>query len=160
MRRKDREVTDLTEIEKILNSCKTAHVAMIDGGLPYVVPLSYGYEISGGTLTLYFHSAKEGRKINALKENNKVCFEMCNEGEPVFAKINPCNSGYYFSSIIGNGEVEFIENEEEKCYALTKMFERQADLTIDFTKEQAFSVRVFKIVSKDFVGKRKEKPLS
>jgi len=40
MRRKDREVTDINEIEEILNQCKTCHVAMVDSGAPCVVPLS------------------------------------------------------------------------------------------------------------------------
>jgi nitroimidazol reductase NimA-like FMN-containing flavoprotein (pyridoxamine 5'-phosphate oxidase superfamily) len=45
MIRKDREVTDINSIEEILKQCKTCHVAMVDDGLPYVVPLSYGYKI-------------------------------------------------------------------------------------------------------------------
>ena len=38
MRRKDREVTNINEIEKILFQCKTCHVAMVKDGTPYVVP--------------------------------------------------------------------------------------------------------------------------
>ena len=45
MRRKDREVTDIGEMEEILRLCKTCHVAMVDNGSPYVVPLSYGYRL-------------------------------------------------------------------------------------------------------------------
>ena len=156
MRRKDREVTDCNEIKNILNQCKTAHVAMIDKGMPYVVPLSYGYELENEQLTLYFHSAKEGRKIDILKENNQVCFDISCEGEPLFAET-PCNSGYYFSSIIGNGQVEFIENVEEKCKALRVMFYQQSGQEVLFTEEQAGTVCVFKIVSKDFTGKQKRR---
>ena len=57
MRRKDREVTDMNEIGKILDLCKTCHVAMQDEKELYLVPLSYGYELKEGWLTLYFHSA-------------------------------------------------------------------------------------------------------
>ena len=74
MRRKDREVTTVDGIKEILDSCKTACIAMVDGGAPYVVPLNYGYEIKDGNLIMYFHCAKEGRKIDILKRNNKVCF--------------------------------------------------------------------------------------
>lgn len=158
MRRKDRAVTELVEIKKILDDCKTCHVAMVEDGRPYVVPLSYGYEIKEDSLILYLHSAKEGRKIDILQKNNAVCFAISSEGEPTKAE-NPCNSGYYFSSIIGNGEVSFIEDVAKKCEALSYMFEHQAGRKVNFTEVQADSVTVFKIVSKDFTGKRKVKPV-
>ena len=113
MRRKDREVTDLNEIKNILDMCKTASIAMLDKNTPYVVPLSYGYDIEDGTMILYFHCAKEGRKTDVLKDNNNVCFTIFSEGEPLYAET-PCNSGYYYSSIIGNGVAEFVENADEK----------------------------------------------
>ena len=91
MRRKDKEVTDRNGIKEIICECKTCHVAMVDGYMPYVVPLSFGYKfIDDGALELYFHSAFEGKKIDILKRNNKVCFEMSCEGEPVYSEI-PCN---------------------------------------------------------------------
>jgi len=158
MRRKDREVTDIDSIEEILLQCKTCHVAMVDEGSPYVVPLSYGYKIlNGNILELYFHSALEGRKLDILKRNSKVCFEMAHEGEPVHSQT-PCSSGYYFASVIGFGEAVFIENIDEKREALSIMFKHQAGSDVTFTAEQAKSVCVFKIVSTDFTGKKKPKP--
>lgn len=156
MRRKDREVTDVNKIKEILDSCKTASVAMIDKEIPYIVPLSYGYELKEDSLELYFHCAKEGRKLDVLKCNNKVCFTIFCEGEPLCVET-PCNSGYYYSSIIGNGIVKFIEESVEKRYALQKMFEHQSGRNIEFTEQQAESVCVFKIISKDYTGKEKSK---
>ena len=154
MRRKDREVTDLNEIDQIIGMCKTASVAMNDGGRPYVVPLSYGYKLTDGELVLYFHCAKEGRKLDILKVDQNVCFTMYNEGNPIHAET-PCNSGYYFSSVIGNGKVLFIEDLEEKKEALHIMFKHQSGRAVNFTEQQANSVFVFKIVSKDFTAKKK-----
>ncbi|MDE6699351.1 MAG: pyridoxamine 5'-phosphate oxidase family protein, partial [Lachnospiraceae bacterium] len=70
MRRKDREINDIKTITSILDMCKTASIAMIDSDAPYVVPLSYGYEMKENILILYFHCAKEGRKIDILKCND------------------------------------------------------------------------------------------
>ena len=155
MRRKDREVTDISGIEEILLGCKTCHVAMVDNGMPYVVPLSYGYRILGGnTLELYFHSAAEGRKIDILKRNNTVCFEMSCEGEPVHSET-PCSSGYYFSSVIGFGKAVFVEDADEKRDALSVMFKHQTGKDVRFTAGQAETVCVFKIVSSEFTGKKK-----
>ena len=157
MRRKEREVTDIYGIEEILKQCKTCHVAMVDNGLPYVVPLSYGYRLRGNVLELYFHSAPEGRKLDVLKRNNKVCFEMAQKGEPVHSE-SPCKSGYYYSSIIGFGEVMFIEPDEEKGEALSVLVKHQSGKDATFTAEQVKSVCVFKIVSTDFTGKKKSRP--
>jgi len=155
MRRKDREITDINAIEEILLQCKTCHLAMIDGDTPYIVPLSYGYKLlDGGVLELYFHSALEGRKLDILKRNNKVCFEVSSEGEPIHSET-PCNSGYYFSSVIGFGDAVFIDNADDKCEALSVMFKYQTSKDVTFTAEQAESVCVFKVVSTNFTGKKK-----
>lgn len=159
MRRKDREVNDINGIEEIVKSCKTCHVAMVDDGMPYVIPLSFGYEINDDVLTLYFHSAKEGRKIDILQKNNSVCFEMCNEGEAIYAKETPCNSGYYYSSVIGNGKVEFITDMNEKIKALTLLMKHQTGADVAFNEEQADTVCVYKIASNDFSGKKKQRPV-
>ena len=159
MRRKDREVTDTNQIKKILDDCKTCHLAMVDKGYPYVVPLSYAYLIDDRKLTLYFHSAKEGRKIRILQENNVVCFEICNEGEPLFAEKMPCNSGYFFSCVHGFGHAQFIEDMDEKCFALTLLMKHQANLEIDFTPDRTAGVCVFKVSSTDFTGKLKGHPI-
>ena len=157
MRRKDREITDIGEIERIIEKCKVCHVAMTDKGRPYLVPLNFGYEIKEGVLTLYFHSAKEGRKLDILRDNNAVCFEMMNEGK--LDKVeNPCRAGYFFESVLGFGQVEFIESDDEKCAALTLLMKQQTGQNFEFTSAQADSVCVFKLVSEEFTGKRKPEP--
>jgi len=158
MRRDDREIKGRDGIEEIIRLCKTCHVAMVDKGSPYAVPMNFGYRfLEDDSLELYFHCAYEGKKIDILKRNNKVCFEMAFEGESVFPDV-PCNSGYYFASIIGFGEVVFVEEAAEKCDALSTMFKHQTGRDVAFTPEQADTVCVFKIVSADFTGKRKSRP--
>ena len=130
---------------------------MVDKGQPYVVPLSYAYSIEEETITLFFHSAKEGRKINILRENSAVCFEISSEGEPVHAET-PCNAGYYYSCVHGFGNAQFVEDTAEKCAALSLLMKHQAKRDLDFTASQADSVCVFKVVSTDFTGKRKPFP--
>jgi nitroimidazol reductase NimA-like FMN-containing flavoprotein (pyridoxamine 5'-phosphate oxidase superfamily) len=157
MRRKDWEVTDINEIMSIIGKCRVCHLAMTDKGLPYIVPLSYGYMFNGNTLTLYFHSAAEGRKIDILKENSSVCFEMSCEGELGLFE-NPCNSGYYYESVIGSGRVDFVEDVDEKCMALSLLMKHQTKRDFVFNEKQANSVCVFKVVSTDFTGKKKPNP--
>ena len=160
MRRSDREVKERKGIEDIILRCKTCHVAMADGGLPYVVPLSFGYGfINDCTLELYFHSATEGKKLEILKRNNRVCFEISDEGTPVSAET-PCDSGYYFSSVIGYGEVVFMEDASEKCEGLSIIVRHQTGKSVNFDSSQVKNVCVYKIVSTEFSGKQKPVPAS
>ena len=50
MRRIDREVTDLTEILKIIDAAKILHLGMMEQEYPYVVPMHFGYEYAGNQL--------------------------------------------------------------------------------------------------------------
>lgn len=154
MRRKDREVSIIEDIKQIIEKCKVCHLAMVDKGKPYVIPLSFGFEIHGNSLTLFFHSAKVGRKIDILKENSEVCFEMAVEGKLGFID-NPCNSGYDYESVLGFGQVEFIEDINEKCNALTLFMKHQSNQDFVFAEQHVNSVCVYKVVSTDFIGKRK-----
>jgi uncharacterized protein len=157
MRRKDREVTTIEGIRSIIAKCKLCHLAMVDNGLPYVIPMNFGYELKDKTLNLYFHSAKSGRKIEILHKNNSVCFEMAVEGK-LGEVEDPCNAGYFYESILGFGNVEFIEDNPEKCRALSLLMKQQADRDFTFTEKQASSVCVFKVISTDFSGKKKPNP--
>lgn len=67
LRRKDRAITDIKQINEVLQAAKIVHLEMIDHNHPYVVPLNYGYEWQEEQLILYIHGAMSGRKIEVLK---------------------------------------------------------------------------------------------
>lgn len=75
MRKSQREVKDLDSVIEILNKCQTIRLGLYDGEYPYVVPLSFGWEVKDGKLFIYFHCAKEGKKIDLIASNNKLCVE-------------------------------------------------------------------------------------
>ena len=72
MRKKEREITDIDEIESIIKQAISCRIGLVDKDEPYVVSVCFGYERN----TLYFHGAKEGRKIELIKQNNKICFDI------------------------------------------------------------------------------------
>ena len=77
MRRKEREVKERAAIEEILRACKVCRLAMNgEDGVPYVVPLNFGYTWSGEQPVFYLHSAQSGRKLDLLGKDARVCFEM------------------------------------------------------------------------------------
>ncbi|WP_167954827.1 pyridoxamine 5'-phosphate oxidase family protein [Anaerosporobacter faecicola] len=158
MRRQDREVKDLQEMEEIITMCKTCHIGMVDEERPYVVPLNFGYERVEEHFIFYFHCAKEGRKLSILHKNPQVALELSVEGEPVHPET-PCNSGYYYSSFMGEGSVEFVEDSEEKCKALSLLMMQQIGKKVTFEKKQADTVCVFKVDLVEYSAKRKPRPV-
>lgn len=76
MRKADREIVDFEEILKIVGESDTMRLGIGGDIFPYVVPLSYGYEVTDGKLVFYFHCAKEGKKVALLEKNPAVCVEI------------------------------------------------------------------------------------
>lgn len=114
MRRKDREVHGRENIEPILRACKVCRIAMIAEGKPYVIPMNFGYEWDDTGLTIYFHSGLKGKKIDALRENPAVCFEMdCEHGVTGEGDV-ACKYSYAFTSVVGEGSVRFAADNAEK----------------------------------------------
>lgn len=117
MRRKDREVTDSNKINNIIKECDCCRLGFCDNGSAYIVPLSFGFEFTGGKRILYFHSAKEGRKIELISKGGVVGFEMDTRHSINTAEY-ACGYSAGFVSVIGEGRVEFIEESDEKERAL------------------------------------------
>ena len=59
MRRKNREVKDLKTIIEIIDRATTVRLGINDKEYPYIVPLSFGYELDGEDIIIYFHGAKK-----------------------------------------------------------------------------------------------------
>ena len=109
MRRKEQEITDKKVIEEILSKSEICRIGMIDEGVPYIVPLNYGYFDNA----IYIHSASDGKKIDILKANNKVCFEIEYATE-VIKKDLSCDWAMKYRSLIGYGTIEIITDFEQK----------------------------------------------
>lgn len=125
---------------------------MLDSQGLYIVPMNFGYTYEGDQLSLFFHSAKEGRKIDALRANANVCFEMDCGHQLLEAKM-PCGYGYAFKSIIGQGKACFIESTGEKEIALKALMRQQCGREFVFNESMMQSVVVFKITVECFSGK-------
>lgn len=152
MRRKDREVKDIKELLQIIDKCKVCRIAMQDNAGLYIVPMNFGYVFENNKLVLYFHSAKEGRKITALKVNSDICFEMDCEHRLIKGD-EACRYSYSFKSIVGNGKVVFIDDIDEKKFALSSLMKHQTGKDFIFDDRMVYSVCVFKILVQEFAGK-------
>lgn len=87
-----------------------------------MVPLNFGMDIEDRQLYLYFHCAMQGKKLDLIRKDNRATFEMdCDHNFILYDKRMSCTMGY--SSVIGHGLIEFVE--DEKKYEALKVLMRQ-----------------------------------
>ena len=115
MRRKEREVTDIKDIFDILRRCDTVRIGINGGDYPYVVPVSFGTELIGERPVIYFHCAREGRKLDMIMNRPDVCVE----GDIfIRTEMNARGITAIYESVIGFGRCRFAETEEEILHGL------------------------------------------
>lgn len=117
MRRKDREIRDPEQLEEILKECAVVRIGAQDEEGMFVVPMNFGYQLEGEKLTLYVHSAPEGRKVTSFRKGGTVAFEMdC--GHALRTADTACGHSFSYQSIMGTGTVAEVQDAEEKQKAL------------------------------------------
>ena len=155
--RRELEITNISEIKKILDRAMIVHIGMIDGDEPYVVPMNYGYTMENGKITLYLHGATKGRKLDVLRENPKVFFSMeCDI--TAFEGNYACQYGTAYTSLMGKGNAEIIDDMEEKKKALSILMKTQTGKDFNFEDRMAAVVSVIKIPAVDYTAKRRPVP--
>lgn len=153
MRRKDREVTDIGAILQIIDKAKVLHLGLFDSEYPYVLPLHYGYEYTDGGLVFYLHSAKEGHKLDLIRADPNVCVELECDVEPISGGETPCRYGAAFSSVIGRGRAELIDDTQEKIRGLSLLMQHQTGRGFAISGQMASTVEVIKVAVTEFTAK-------
>ena len=157
MRRIERKVTDLCEIKKVLEAGGVIHVGMIDGNKPYVVPMHYGYEVVDGSVTLYLHSAKEGRKVDVIRANPDVFVVIETPFEIITSDGAPCAYSTAYFSFMADGKATFVENIEEKVKALSLLMKTQTGHRFEITPQMANGVEIIRIGTYNLSAKRNQR---
>lgn len=104
MRRKRQKLSIEKTIEVLRRGTSGVLALLGDDDYPYAVPVSYVYYDS----RLYFHGAKSGHKIDAIKKCNKASFCVIDKDTVV-----PEEYTTYFRSVIAFGKIRIIEDESE-----------------------------------------------
>lgn len=150
MRRKDKEISNPSDLEIILQKAKVCRLGLLDGELPYIVPVHYGYH----ERVIYIHAAKEGKKIDLIRKNPKVCFEIELDHKIINTGI-PCNWSTSYKSIIGYGTALLLADREDKKKALEILIKHYSPETFyDFSKKMVDSVTIIKITIENMTGKQ------
>ena len=109
MRHPDREIVDIQEIAQVFDRADTIRIGMHGGDYPYVVPVSFGWELVDGKIAVYFHGARRGMKYDLLRADPRVCVEA-----DVLHGYVPNGDSYTsdYESAIGFGESESLTGDE------------------------------------------------
>ncbi|MDX9941605.1 MAG: pyridoxamine 5'-phosphate oxidase family protein [Bacteroidales bacterium] len=146
-----RMTTDSREIKDIIEKCDTCFTAMVDQeGLPYVVPMNFGYEDG----IIYLHSGKTGHKLDILKNNPETCIAFSTDHKIYFRhETVACSYGMDYRSVLAFGKVAFIEDYDEKVRALNIIMRKYTGKEFPFNAPAVNNVEIYKLEPVKIEGK-------
>lgn len=150
MRRKDKEISEQKDLDAVLKKAQVCRLGLSCNNMAYIVPMCFGY----ADRILYFHSGEAGLKLEILRENPLVCFEVEADVQLRPGSDLDCDWSMSYRSVIGFGEVVFIEDGEEKRKALQIIKQQYSDQFRLAEGTQLVGVTVFMVVVKTMTGKK------
>jgi len=148
---RNREIKKLSEKEDIINEAEVCTVAMVKGKEPYVLPFNFAYRDE----IIFLHCDTVGLKLDILRENPSVCINF-NTGNELFYRHKQvgCSWGMKYKSVNASGQVEFVDDYDEK-YSVMKLFMlKYAGDDYEFSEPSIRNVVIMKIKVKEFTGKK------
>ena len=150
-------VTDPEQIRHILDSGKVLHLGLSVNDEPYVVPMNYGYNMEDGKLVIFLHSAVKGKKLEMVRTNPRVCFNIDCDRMPFEGRV-PCQYGMVYSSILGRGTAALVEDPEDKMEAMSILMKTQTGKDFTFNERLVSIVTVIRIDVTEYTAKHRPLP--
>ena len=157
MTKRERQITEPQQIQSILDTAKVLHLGLAVDNEPYVVPMNYGYTMEDGKLIIYLHSALQGKKLDMIRANPRVFFEMDCDLAPFEGKV-ACQYGLAYSSIMGRGTARIVEDVEEKKQAMSILVKTQTGKDFTFEDRLVSIVAVIRIDVAEYTAKHRPIP--
>ena len=157
MTKRERQITDEAQIMDILDKGKVLHLGLAVDNEPYVVPMNYGYTKENGKLVMYLHSAVRGKKLDMIRANPKVFFEIDCDLLPFESEL-PCQYGLSYSSVMGKGTARIVEDVEEKKRAMSILMKTQTSKDFTFEDRLVSIVAVIRIDVESYTAKHRPVP--
>ena len=159
MRRSDREVSETEAIEEIIKNADVCRLALANDNIPYIVTMNFGYINNPGQI-LYFHCANAGRKLEMIRKNNFVCFEMDIDHQIYAGEVkdvrNGCNWGMKYKSVVGYGNISIISEKQAKKTGLNCIMNHYTDEKEYFYDEAVLAnTTVLRLDITEITGKKR-----
>lgn len=150
LRRTDREVTSRGEIDEIIRGSQVCRLALAMDDSPYLVPVCFGYDGS----SIFFHTAKVGRKVGYFETNNKVCFEFERNVELVRNERNFCKWSLSYESVIGYGTISELVDPKQKVHGMDQIALQYSGKRWPVEDAALSMTRLWRISVESLTGKR------
>jgi len=157
MTKRERQITDEAQITAILDAGKVLHLGLAVDNEPYVVPMNYGYTRENGKLVMYLHSAVRGKKLDMIRANPRVFFEIDCDLVPFESEL-PCQYGLSYSSVMGKGIAHIVDDVEEKKKAMSILMKTQTNKDFTFEDRLVSVVAVIRIDVESYTEKHRPIP--
>lgn len=156
MRRYKREVQDTRQIRRLLEECQVLRIGTMDQEGMFIVPVNYGYEYGeDGSLRFYIHSAGEGRKVRAFRQQERVAVELdCADG--LIRGDYTCQYSMAFRSLMGSGKIRLLSGPEKLRGLKLLMGHIAPESRISFSDQMVEAVHVYAIQMEEFRMKKRE----
>lgn len=138
-----RTINHLPETEEIIRKCQWCHLAMCSpDGEPYVLPMNFGYRDG----VIYLHGAQQGKKIDLLKQNPRVCINFATDQQLRYQSEHvACSWNMSYRSVLCYGRVEFIDDPESKIAALDVIMSQYSERQFQYNPPSIREVCVFTV---------------
>ncbi len=143
------KITSIDEIEGIIKRAPICRLGLVDNDEPYVIPVCFGYERD----VLYFHGSLKGRKVELIRKNKKVCFEIDIDTD-LEKSEDPCDWVMKGKSVVGVGRASILKDDEEKSRALKVIMGHYSQGDFSFSKSALDSVLVVRVDISNITGKK------
>jgi len=159
MRRQDKEITGRARLEAVLARARVCRRALAEEGpqgpQPYVVPVFFAMREG----RLYVHCAQEGRKLDLLARNPRVCVEV-DELRAIVPAQKPCAFSSRFRSIIAAGTAALLRDPAAKREALDALMAKYAGRRtgpgFEFSEATLEHTAVLEITLGELTGKQSQ----
>ena len=157
MTKREFTITDEQQLRSILDSAKVLRLGLAVDNVPYIYPMNYGYTMEEGRLTLYLHSAARGKKLELLRKNPNVCFELDCDYVPFEGRV-ACQYGLSYSAVSGRGRAVLVEDVEEKMEAMSILMKTQTGRDFSFNERLVSIVSVIRVDVSEYTAKHRPIP--
>ena len=157
MTKRELNITDEPELRRILDTARVLRLGISVDNEPYIYPMNYGYTLENGELRLYLHSAVKGNKLDLLRKNPNVCFELDCDNVPFEGKV-ACQYGLSYSSVSGRGRAVIVDDVPEKLEAMSVLMKTQTGKDFTFNERLVSIVAVIRLDVTEYTAKHRPIP--
>lgn len=148
---KTNSIEEKVQIEQVIKSEQICFVGFSDEeGIPYVLPMNYGYEDD----IIYLHSGPEGKALRILNHNPNVCITFCTQPKLIWQHPDvACSYRMQSESVICNGKVEFEEDFNEKERILNLIMHQYSGRDFKYSVPAVNNVKIWKVAIESITAK-------